>query len=73
MTNLEWIRTLSAKELAQIMDNDILKISQSCTNSCDAIELWLNGERVECQVQDCLGRQYPNMCRVCWGTTKTCI
>ena len=70
MTNLEWIRTLSSKDLALIMNGEIKNISMAYTNSLGAIELWLNCERVDCTVEKCVFKNEPIMCRVCWSRAK---
>ena len=70
MTNLEWIRTLSAKDLALIMDCEIHNITKSYTSSLGAIELWLDSERVDCTVENCVFKNEPIMCRVCWARAK---
>ena len=70
MTNLEWIRTLSSKDLALIMDHEIKNISKSYTSSLGAIELWLDSERIDCTVENCVFKNEPIMCRVCWARAK---
>lgn len=70
MTNLEWIRTLSAKDLALIMDHEIHNITKSYTSSLGAIELWLDSERIDCTMESCVFQNEPIMCRVCWARAK---
>lgn len=70
MTNLEWIKTLSSKDLALIMNHEIHNITKSYTSSLGAIELWLDSERVDCTVENCVFKNEPIMCRVCWSRAK---
>ena len=70
MTNLEWIRTLSAKDLALIMNHEIHNITKSYISSLGAIELWLDSERIDCTVEYCVFKNEPIMCRVCWARAK---
>ena len=72
MTNLEWVRTLDAKELAELMNNEIQKVGAACTSSLEAIEVWLNGERIECSIEKCVFKN-TNRCKACWGNTLTNI
>ena len=54
MTNLEWIRTLSAKDLALIMVYEIHNITKPYTSSLGALELWLDSGRIDCTVESCV-------------------
>ena len=50
MTNLEWIRTLSAEELAKLLDDDCYmcsKLKGGCDMNCESGYItWLNAEHV---------------------------
>lgn len=65
MTNYEWIQTLEIDELATILSDSHSVLNSWIGDSREIFKKWLNSERSECLVSDCIWR-YSQKCDVCW-------
>lgn len=67
MTNYEWLKTLSAPEVASLMNRVEGIYTGWVGDPFEVILLWLKSERVDCLIKDNCLRKDSNDCLTCWS------